>query len=269
VLVLALLCFVLFGRARAVVWDWLPFVFVGVMFQDLTPLATQIAGHVHEAGPIAVEKTLLGGNVAATWLQFHIVGLLGATGSMVLQTILVAEYLFHFAAPMVTGLWLWSYHRHALGGFVGAYIAAMCAGFLIYLLYPETPPWLAAQQGSMPAVHRFVVEWLGQFGSVGTLYAGADTEPNAAMPSLHVTIPMIIACTAIMVRGWRVKRNWLWLAYPLTISFGVLYLGEHYVLDVVAGVVLGIVCVVAGTLARRAGTDHRPPPRPVGVLYPP
>jgi membrane-associated phospholipid phosphatase len=179
----------------------------------------------------------------------------------VLGLLLAVEYLFHFAAPLATGLWLWLRHRERFGTFVGAYVLVMAAGFLVYLLYPEMPPWLAAQTGRLPPVHRIVVETLQRLGSFGTLYAGADPEPNAAMPSLHVAVPMIIACAAVTVRGLGRPASWLWLLYPATISFGVVYLGEHYVADVVAGLALGVVAhLAAAQLAPSA-----PPPRPAPV----
>jgi len=133
----------------------------------------------------------------------------------------------------------------------------MASGFVVYLLFPEMPPWLAAQHGWLPPTHRYVVETLQGMSGLGRLYAGADPEPNAAMPSLHVAVPMVIAATAIAVRGWRRPASWLWLLYPLTVSFGVLYLGEHYVADVVVGAVLGAVAFAAVEAASCVGIVGR------------
>jgi hypothetical protein len=256
-LLLFLVAFAAFGRARPFVWDWLPFLFVAVMFEDLTGVGAKIAGSVHVVAPIVLEKSLFGGVVWTWWLQQHVgVGLLGRT----LGVLLAGEYLFHFAAPIVAGLWLWVWHRERFGTFVGAYIMVMAAGFLIYLLYPEMPPWLAAQNGRLPPVHRIVVELLQRLGSFGSFYAGADPEPNAAMPSLHVSVPLIIACAVVAVRGVRRPSSWLWMLYPATISFGVIYLGEHYVADVVVGIALGVVCFAAAELGYQTQRARRARP---------
>jgi membrane-associated phospholipid phosphatase len=231
-----------------------------VMFEDLTGVGAKVAGSVHVIAPIVLEKSLFGGVVWTTWLQDHLdVGTFGR----VLGAVLAGEYLFHFAAPLVAGLWLWIWHRDRFGTFVGAYVMVMAAGFLVYLLYPEMPPWLAAKNGVLPPVHRIVVEILQRLGSFGNFYAGADPEPNAAMPSLHVSVPMVIACAVVAVRGVRRPSSWLWMLYPVTLSFGVIYLGEHYVADVVVGLALGVVCYAAAELGYQ--TQRARSRRPVTV----
>jgi hypothetical protein len=265
-LILVLVGFAVIGRARPFVWDWLPFLFVAVMFEDLTGVGAKIAGSVHVLAPIVLEKSLFGGVIWTWWLQEHIgVGEFGRG----LGVVLAGEYLFHFAAPLVAALWLWVWHRDHFGTFVGAYVMVMAAGFLVYLLYPEMPPWLAAQHGHLPPVHRIVVETLQKLGSFGTLYASADPEPNAAMPSLHVSVPMVIACAVVAVRGVRRPSSWLWMLYPATISFGVIYLGEHYVADVVVGIALGVACYAAAELGYQTGRGggRRPIAVPVGAPH--
>ncbi len=254
-ILLCLVAFAIVGRARPFVWDWLPFLFVAVMFEDLTGVGERLAGAVHTVGPIVFERTLLGGAVATTWLQDRL-------GHGILQHIfalaLVIEYLFHFAAPLVAGVWLWLRHREWFSTFVSAYVLVMGLGFIIYLLFPEMPPWLAAKEGLLPHVQRMVVDTLQQVGGFGHFYAGADPEPNAAMPSLHVAVPMVIACTVVAVRGGRRWSSWAWMLYPLTLSFGVLYLGEHYLADTLAGLLLGAVCFWVACISRNWGRGAVP-----------
>jgi len=248
VMLLGLLIFGVVGRARAFVWDWLPFLFVAVMFADLTSVSAAVASGVHSVGPIMFERAVLGGAVATTWLQAHIgSGVL----ARVLNVSLTGEYLAHFVAPLLMGLWLWRCRPGAFGRFVTAYTILMGAGFLVYLLYPEMPPWLAAREGLIGPVHRIVVDSLDHVGGVGHLYGGADPEPNAAMPSLHVAVPMLIAATAVGLSGHRWRAARWWSIYPLTIGFGVVYLGEHYVADAIVGLALGLASYGVGQAAER------------------
>ena len=237
-----LICIVgvsLVAPMRAFVWDWLPFLFIAVMFEDLSALDHALVGGVHVQQPIAIDQSLLGGNVSVIWLQSH----LHTAGSLRWFDIaLSSEYLFHFAAPLVCGAWLYIRHRRAFGVFVAGYMLMMAAGFVTELFYAETPPWLAAQQGALPEVDRIVVSMLNHLGGFGHFYATADPEPNGAMPALHVSLPALVAATVIAVKGARRWTAWLWMLYPITITFGVMYLGEHYAVDAVAGLVVGFGC---------------------------
>lgn len=244
--------------ARAFVWDWLPFLGVGVMFSDLGAFVTKSAAAAHTVDPIGAEQSLLGGNVAAVWLQQHVRPLVPW-----LDVPLGLVYLTFFAAPMLFGLWLWVRHRTHFGNFVAAYIGTMAVGFLTYVLYPETPPWLAARAGFLPHIDRVTVSLLNHLGPIGHLYGAADPAPYGAMPALHVTVPALIALTIIGLHRGRGWRQWTWLLYPAMMFLAVMYLGEHYLLDAVAGLLLGVVMfLLVGRGADTASTSDQRRPRP-------
>jgi membrane-associated phospholipid phosphatase len=75
-----------------------------------------------------------------------------------------------------------------------------------------------------------------------------------AMPSLHVGYPTVIACSC-----WAVGPKWRWpsLAFAGLMAFSAVYLQHHYVLDVVAGALYGVVAwgVVAGISKEGRGTE--------------
>ena len=52
------------------------------------------------------------------------------------------------------------------------------------------------------------------------------------MPSEHAAFPFL--CFLFARRAWP-KWGWLLLAYVIAVSIAVVYLGEHYVADVLAG----------------------------------
>jgi hypothetical protein len=232
-LLLVLVAAGLVPRLRGLVRDWLPFLFVAVMFEDMGALQPLVAGGVHAAGPAAFERAILGAN-AAPWLQAHLGGL---TGPAWWQFPLVAEYLAHFLTPLLAGGYLWWRHRSRFGAYVAAYMVVMATGFAIYLVFPEMPPWLAAQHGIIAPVQRDVVAALDHLGPIGRVYSGADPFPDGAMPSLHVAVPTVIALS-LLARA-RGRARWLWLLYPLTAGFAVVALGEHYMADAVVGLALG------------------------------
>ena len=245
-LLLILVIAAIVAPARAIVWDFLPFLSVGVMFSDVGTMVERNTEAAHTLAPITIERSLLGGNVAAVWLQDHLRAV-----AAVIDVPLALVYLSFFAAPIVFGLWVWLRHRDHFALFVGAYVGMMAVGFLVHVIYPETPPWLAARDGVLPYVDRITVTLLNHLGAVGRLYSGADPAPYGAMPALHVAVPSLIAATAIGIRGRRPGRAWLWVLYPVTMAFATIYLGEHYLLDALAGMTLGFLSYAVATLVRR------------------
>ena len=61
-----------------------------------------------------------------------------------------------------------------------------------------------------------------------------NPNPVAAMPSLHAAYPWL---SFLALRKYSKKLGWFFLPYPILVWFSVVYLGEHYVIDVIAGVV--------------------------------
>ena len=75
-------------------------------------------------------------------------------------------------------------------------------------------------------------------------------NPVAAMPSLHAGIAFMVAIYGIQ----RLRTPWRWLlaAYPLVMSFALVYYGEHYVIDIVAGALLAVAVLAACSFYERS-----------------
>src|SRR4029079_4945433 len=67
------------------------------------------------------------------------------------------------------------------------------------------------------------------------LYHSLEGNPFAAMPSLHFGTSVIAARVLSDVVKSPGAIGW---AYALTLGFGLVYLGEHYVVDLIAGLAL-------------------------------
>jgi membrane-associated phospholipid phosphatase len=113
----------------------------------------------------------------------------------------------------------------------------LAIGLAIYFLVPTAPPWLAANAGDLPDVARISAlanseVWADAYER-GAYVAGANDV--GAMPSLHTALSAVVAMTL-----WRVSRvlgviGWL---YVCAMGFSLMYLGEHYLVDVLAGVAI-------------------------------
>jgi membrane-associated phospholipid phosphatase len=116
------------------------------------------------------------------------------------------------------------------------------------------PPWWAWQHGYVGTVvyrmssRGFDVMGLNRAGHI--LERGqADANPVAAMPSLHTGMSTLIAVFFI----WQLKSRWRWLLvlYPTAMGITLVYTGEHYVLDILAGFVYAAVVMIGVWYAER------------------
>jgi membrane-associated phospholipid phosphatase len=157
--------------------------------------------------------------------------------------------------------------------FVSRVVLLSVGGLLTYIVFPESPPWLAAQHGVTAPVARLSARgyiWLHAGNLKELLERGQDggANPVAAMPSLHFGFAVLIA----LFIGCRMRSRWRWLLalYPVAMGFALVYLGEHWVLDLVAGLVYAVAAhlamfrIEAWWLRRRALAG--PPVGPVEEL---
>jgi membrane-associated phospholipid phosphatase len=123
-------------------------------------------------------------------------------------------------------------------------VGTMWLGLALFFLVPTAPPWFAGEIGQLAGVRR-IMDYVG--GSIhgsaySSLYAALG-EPNsvAAMPSIHMAVTF-----AMYLWG---RHQWprfapLLLAYSGVMAASLVYLGEHYVADLLAG----IACALAAWL---------------------
>jgi membrane-associated phospholipid phosphatase len=102
-------------------------------------------------------------------------------------------------------------------------------GLLVFWRYPVAPPRMLVSAGFSD-----VVSSTHAFGSWHTGSLATEANQFGAMPSLHIA--WAVWCSLAL---WRISsRRWvrvLAILYPLLTTFSVLATGNHYLLDVFAG----------------------------------
>jgi membrane-associated phospholipid phosphatase len=241
-------------RLPRLVIEWAPFVAVLFLYDRLRGFADGLLFHTREVPQIRVETALFGKPAPTVWLQSHLWH--GAHHLHWWDYATWFIYLTHFFATFFVAavLWTWAHDRFA------RYATMVCVlaltGFATYVLYPAAPPWLAARDGNLGEANRLIaVVWkevpLAHFGSLfekGQHYA----NNVAAMPSLHAGYALLISLYL-----WRLVPRWarvVLVLYPPAMAFALVYSGEHYVVDCIAGWVYAVVTftVVNAFFNRRA-----------------
>ena len=128
-------------------------------------------------------------------------------------------------------------------------------GCIVYWAVPTAPPWWAAKNGDLEPVRRIMVDagehYWGRLWR--PLYDSLAGNPLAAMPSLHFGTSVMAAHVLSDVGRGHGAVGW---GYAAALGFALVYLGEHYVVDLIAGLTLGGGRPVGG----QAVVSHRASP---------
>ncbi len=170
-------------------------------------------------------------------------------------------YYSHFVVPVAVILVLWIWNRSEWIRFMRRMATVLAVACVSFILLPTAPPWMAGggdrriRLDALPRLRRPAGRGWKHIGLDGFVHAwetGRDwTNTVAAMPSLHAAFSLLIVCFFFPT----IRAHWargLLLAYPLIMGISLVYLAEHYVIDVLAGwAVVGVACAVWARLERR------------------
>jgi membrane-associated phospholipid phosphatase len=217
---------------------------------------------VHYKPQLEIDRALtLGHGLPTVWLQQHLYH--GHTGP--LEAIAVIAYAGHFLVPfMLVAALIMTRRSQSIALLVFALMTASILGDLIFVLAPTAPPWLAEQQGYITGVHHILKQSLANL-HMSTLAAvegdRSKYDITAAMPSLHTAFALLAFLVARRARMSRIAQGLLALNV-VAVAFSIVYTGEHYVSDALAGALLALVSwrIVLALSARGA---RKAPPEPL------
>ncbi|GAA1459905.1 phosphatase PAP2 family protein [Williamsia maris] len=276
------------GRRRVitVLIDWLPFVGI-LMLYDLTRNVAQWMGmptHWHLA--VDADHALFGVN-PTVWLQGHI----KMASPPWWEVFTSVVYISYFVVPYVVAGVLWLRDRSAWRRYAVAFVATTFLALVVYTLVPGAPPWAAARcsaeqvvdhprdpacmyneipdasggllgpvttthPGAQPYVERISARgWeVLDIRAASTLISVGQSKANlvAAIPSLHAGLTMLLAL--FMWPRVRALGRTLFMGYAVVMAFTLVYTGEHYVFDILAGwgLAAAVIAVQYLYLRRRA-----------------
>jgi len=182
--------------------------------------------------PIKVDSLVGGGRLPGARLQGF---LAGRRGVAALDHFLTVTHWLWFFEPYVVLSWILVRHPENFPRAARQMAAVFDAGALGYWALPTAPPWWSSEQGYTKEPLRRIMFEVGEplWGRYwGSLYKALGGNPWAAMPSLHFATSVQGAVS--LTESSREEGAIAW-AYALTLGFGLVYLGEHYVTDLLAG----------------------------------
>jgi len=212
--------------------EWLPFFGLLVAYDFLRGAVSVEPWQAHLLPQVDLDKALFGGSVPTVWLQAH---LWNASQIHWYDVAVWGVYMTHFFVVWIVAAVIWRVSRERFRRYALLTIALTIGAFLTYWLYPAQPPWIAAEGGHIGAVDRIVPDVWGHLG-VGTMQSAYENHDLvntvAAMPSLHAAYPFML-----LLFFWPagVRMRIVLGAYTLAMAFALVYGGEHFVTDILAG----------------------------------
>jgi membrane-associated phospholipid phosphatase len=192
--------------------------------------------------PIVADRVLGLGELPTVRLQGALARV-GANGPQWrnLDRVLVWAHWVWFAVPHGTVVYVLLRRPERFGRVAALTYAVFDVGASFYWMIPTAPPWYAAPESAVGAdglaVRRMMVEYGEHFwrDRWGPLYSVLGGNPLAAMPSLHFATSLM---AALLLAEVGPVAGAFGFAYTATLGFALVYLGEHYLVDLLAGAAL-------------------------------
>ncbi|HLJ67897.1 MAG TPA: phosphatase PAP2 family protein [Chloroflexota bacterium] len=226
--------------------DWW-FLLLGLVMWNLSgPVAAHSPFPAHLDFMWRIDRILFAGHDPVYILQHSLLHP-GHVGPLDVAT--AVAYNMHLPEPYLAGYFLWRLDRTIYLQFAACVLVLLVSGFVTFILFPAIPPWLAALR------YGKVVGVVNQFGPVlrahplpfhGTpiFYVfKLSGDPIAAFPSEHAAFPLLeLLAFRLCAPRWVAAILACWVAWVL---FTVVYLGEHWVTDAIAGYVYAVAIFAA------------------------
>ncbi|HKG35105.1 MAG TPA: phosphatase PAP2 family protein [Solirubrobacterales bacterium] len=242
---------------RRLIKDWLPIIGALLAYDLLRGVADGNAFPIHWEAPIHADEVLGLGQVPTVRLQDAIY----TPGHLHFWDYAAFSFWFsHFFATLVAGVLIWRFAYAWFHRFAVCVVALAAMGLITYVVFPAAPPWLAGQHDYLPHTFRIthaVVNNLPVPKASAMFQQGTEWGNDvAAVPSLHAAYTMLI-CLFL----WpRLNRRWrpLLAAYPIGMGLSLIYLGEHYLIDILLGWAYAAVAIFVVDWATERLRERRP-----------
>src|SRR5689334_1784975 len=182
--------------------------------------------------PITVDRAIGLGGLPNARLQRALARLPGVRG---LDRALTWVHWLWFLEPYLALVWILLRHPERFPRAARQMAAVFDLGCVGYFALPTAPPWWASEAGRTGEEVRRIMVGVGEEtwrSAWPAMYGALGGNPWAAMPSLHFATSTMAAISLSEAGPLEGAVGW---SYALTLGFALVYLGEHYVTDLIAG----------------------------------
>jgi inositol phosphorylceramide synthase catalytic subunit len=236
-------CFYLSGFTRRFITGFSIFIVYWILYDSMKAWPNWAFNEIDIVPLYNLEKTIFGitvdGKVLTPneYLMMHT--------SLTADIISALFYLCWVPVPLLFAFYLYKVNKNLFLRFSLAFFLVNCIGFVIYYVHPAAPPWYISEHGIVADVYTKsyaagLLRFDNYFGI--HLFEGLYAKGSnvfAAMPSLHASYPLIGFYYSLKqpVNGIKI----FFAVVMVGIWIAAIYLNHHYILDVIAGIVCGVI----------------------------
>lgn len=213
-------------KALRIAVDFYPAAFIPFVYESLGPLIAAARGSARDDLLIAVDRAILGGDVTVL-LQPLVTPFWGA--------FFYLAYSTYYFLPIVLGAFLWSRDTAAARRFIFTLSICFYVSYLGYFTVPAYGPRTALADR-----HTVTLETTAVARAISHTIDELEHTKLDAFPSGHTMI-----ATAVLIVAWRRMRRLFWLLLPpaAMLIVSTIYCRYHYLVDILAGMVLAFATV--------------------------
>jgi len=216
-------------KAVRIAADFYPAAFIAFVYESLDPLIAAARGRPRDDLLIAADRAILGGDLSV---------LLQPVITPFLAAFLYVAYSTYYFLPLVLGGFRLSQEDAAARRYIFTLTACFYVSYAGYFTIPAYGPRTAlSDRNRVPLETSPIARAISR-----TINQLEETKLDA-FPSGHTMI-----ATAVLVVAWRRLRKLFWFLLPIAILLIVstMYCRYHYLVDVLAGIVLAFATVPLG-----------------------
>jgi membrane-associated phospholipid phosphatase len=252
--------FVLIGHLGRPLRRWAWLVFDCLCYCVMWLCYEQSRGWADRAGfplqveaPRNIDRFLFFGTDPNEWMQHHFYE---RNTIHWYDKVASATYFTHFIFPVIAIAIVWVTSHREWARFMKRFATLLFVACTMFVLLPTAPPWMASSKYHIlePLARHTSRGFsdMGLKGFVNTWQSALDWgNAVAAMPSLHAGFALFVPAFFLP----RIKPVWLKalaLCFPLIMLASLVYFGEHYVVDGLAGwTIVGLSFLFWGWFERR------------------
>lgn len=221
------------GRTKDFIRNWLPLIVLLLSYEALNGLAGTFANSGNLVSLYSFDKLLWGFNLTGTVQSLW--------SSSALTILFVFLYSLHLPLVVITSIFFWYTDKAIYGKYASALIITSYLALVTFLIMPTAPPWYSGiakdliQDSQGPSV--LFSSTLARLSSI------IESDKFAAFPSLHTAYITLFSYYTV-----KAKLSFGLISLPLSVGvlLSTIYLGQHYVIDLVGGAAyaLGVVLLV-------------------------